>query len=267
MQYALPILLFVGLGLLAGLLLSIFSGIFAVEQDQRAVAVREALPGANCGACGYSGCDAYAEAVANGEAKTNCCIPGGDKVSRDISEILGVPFEDVVEQTATVRCNGCIGATIDKYDYTGEASCAASNMYYNGKKLCTAGCLGLGDCVKVCQYGALSIKDGIAVVDRDLCTGCKMCVSACPNGLIEVFDSTKRVEVICSSHFNAKQTMTMCKNGCIACKKCERTCQYDAIHVIDNHAIIDHEKCTQCGECIEACPRKCIHLLDPARTA
>lgn len=261
MEYLVPILLFVGLGLLAGILLTVFSRVFAVEQDERAVKVREVLPGADCGACGYAGCDAYAEAVAKG-AKPNACIPGGTDVARQVSEIMGVAFEGVAAKKATIRCNGNCHVTSDKYVYTGEPTCAACNVLYSGRSTCTSGCLGFGDCAKVCPYGAITVADGVAVVNRQLCTGCGLCVKACPNGLIEVFDETQKVEVICSSVFNTKATLAICKNGCIACKKCERTCPSDAIHVKDNHASVDHDKCTGCGACVEGCPTHCIHILD-----
>ena len=219
MQYVIPVLLFAGLALLAGVLLSVFSKVFAVEQDERIPLVRDALPGANCGACGYAGCDAYAEAVVKSGAKLTACVPGGTATAKKIGEAMGVDAGPVAVMKAVVRCNGVCGAVTDKYDYQGAASCAASNMFYSGKKTCTAGCLGLGDCL------------------------------------------ARAVEVVCSSHFNAKETIKMCKMGCIGCRKCERTCPSDAIHVIDNHAVVDHEKCTACGACVEACPRKCIVKL------
>lgn len=261
MEYLVPILLFAGLGLLAGVLLTVFSRVFAVKQDERAEKIREVLPGANCGACGYAGCDAYAEAVAKG-AKTNACVPGGQKVAEKISAIMGVSAEAVQPKKAAVRCNGNCSVTSDKYIYAGESTCAACDTLYSGRSSCTSGCLGFGDCTKVCPYGAISVKDGVAVVDRSLCTGCGLCVKVCPNGLIETFPEDQKVEVLCSSVFNTKATLAICKNGCIACRKCERLCPNDAIHVKDNHASVDHEKCINCGTCVEGCPTHCIHFLD-----
>ncbi|MGI5894284.1 MAG: RnfABCDGE type electron transport complex subunit B [Candidatus Merdivicinus sp.] len=260
MDYLIPILLFVGLGILAGVLLTVFSRLFAVEQDERAVQAREALPGANCGACGYAGCDAYAEAVANG-ARTNACIPGGDAVAKKLSAIMGTAFEDVVEQAAAVRCNGNCGVTQEKYEYAGEMTCEACSKLYGGRGSCPSGCIGLGDCVKVCPFHAISVQNGVAVVDRSLCTGCGLCAQTCPKHLIEIFDATKKVEVLCSSPLNGKATMAACKAGCIGCKKCERTCEQGAIHVENFHAVIDHNKCTNCGACAEGCPTHCIHIL------
>ena len=170
MEYLVPILLFAGLGLLAGVLLTVFSRVFAVKQDERAVQVREVLPGANCGACGYAGCDAYAEAVAKG-AKTNACIPGGQAVAEKVSAIMGVAAEAVTPKKATVRCNGNCNVTSNKYIYTGEPTCAACDTLYSGRSACTSGCLGFGDCARVCPYGAISVKEGVAVVDRALADG------------------------------------------------------------------------------------------------
>ncbi len=260
MEYIIPIVLFICLGLLAGVLLTVFSRVFAVEQDERAVKVREVLPGANCGACGFAGCDAYAEAVANG-AKTNACIPGGDSVSRQISAIMGSAYEDVAEQVAVVHCSGTCGVTGKKYEYAGEMTCDAVSRLYGGNGACPSGCIGLGDCVKACPFGAISVKDGAAVVDRSLCTGCGLCAKACPKHLIGLFAAEQRVEVLCQSPLNGKATMAACKAGCIGCKKCERNCPSGAIHVQNNHAVIDHEKCTGCGACAEGCPTHCIHLL------
>ena len=262
MEYLLPIIIFAALGLLAGILLSVFSKIFAVEKDNRIDKIKEVLPNANCGACGFSGCEAYATAIVNDGAKTGLCIPGGDATSQKISDIMGVAFEDIIECKAVVRCNGKCNVTKDKYIYEGADSCAASNALYSGKKQCTAGCLGLGDCVKACKFEAIKIIDNVAVIDREKCTGCGMCKEACPNDLISINAEEKNVEILCSSHFNAKETIKMCKNGCIGCGKCAKICPFDAIVVDKNHAIIDHDKCTACGKCIEVCPVSCIARLD-----
>lgn len=257
--FILPILIFVGLGLLAGVLLSIASALFVVKTDEKAEKVRAALPGINCGACGYAGCDAYAKKVAHGGAKTNLCVPGGDAVAKEISEILGVEYEDVEEQMAFVRCNGKPDATSDRYEYAGTKTCEACNTFYSGKGLCDYGCLGFGDCVSECKYDAIHVIDGVAVVDRELCVGCGMCAKKCPKGLIEIVPLTTKVHVACANCENGRETRKVCANGCIACRKCEKTCPHDAIHVDDNLARIDYTKCTSCGACVEVCPVGCIH--------
>lgn len=260
-----PVLLFVGLGLVAGLLLSIFSKVFAVKTDERIEEVTSLLPGLNCGVCGYSGCADYAKHIVSDGAPTNRCVPGGDKTSMKISEILGTEFQDVAERTAFVACGGKVpSATSDAYDYQGEPTCAACNMYYEGKGVCNYGCIGYGDCMKQCAYDAISIIDEVAVIDPLKCTGCTMCTKACPKQIIHMRDAVKRVFVACSSCETGRATIQTCANGCIACKKCEKVCPHDAIHVINNVAVIDYDKCTGCQECAQVCPRHCISVVDEA---
>lgn len=263
MQILIPVLIFLGLGILAGLLLSIFSKIFAVKTDARVSQVVAALPGLNCGVCGFTGCANYASEIVHNHAATNRCVPGGDAAAKAISEVLGTEFEDVTEQKAFVSCNGKVpDATHDLYVYQGEPTCAACDMFYRGKGVCDFGCIGFGDCVKQCAYDAIHIKDEVALVDSEKCIGCSMCAKACPKDLIHIRDAVKQVFVACSSCNNGKLTVQKCQNGCIACKKCEKVCPSDAIHVINNIAVIDYDKCTNCHECVKNCPRHCINVAE-----
>lgn len=257
-SYVLPILVISISGLLAAIILVIASKFMAVKVDETFEAVRECLPGVNCGACGYAGCDEYAHKVAAGGVKTNLCVPGGDETSKKISQVLGVEFEDVVEQAAFVRCSGDCGATDYIMDYRGRQTCAACNNFYQGRGSCSHACLGFGDCVRVCQYDAIHIENGVAVVDREKCTGCGMCARECPNDLIAVADATKVYYVGCSSTDKGAFTRKVCSNGCIGCKKCERTCQHGAIKVENNLASIDTTLCVNCGECFGVCPTGAI---------
>ena len=257
-----PVLIFIGLGVVAGLLLSIFSKIFAVPNDERIDAVRECLPGLNCGVCGYSGCDNYAAAIVKDGARTNRCVPGGDEAAKKISAVLGTEAEDVIETAAFVACGGCVPeVTSDMYDYQGEKTCAACNLYYKGKGVCDYACLGFGDCAKQCSFGAISFENGIASVDPAKCTGCTMCTKACPKNLIHIRELAKNVAVTCSSRDPGKIVIKKCSHGCIACKKCEKVCPNGAIKVENNVASIDYSKCTNCHACVEACPRSCINLI------
>lgn len=261
-QILIPVLIFIGLGLLAGILLSIFSKIFAVKTDEKVEEIIAALPGLNCGVCGFSGCENYANELVKNDVATNRCVPGGDSASQKISTILGKDFEDVIETIAYVRCNGQVPhATNDSYIYQGEKTCAACNMYYQGKGDCDYGCIGYGDCMKECQYGAISIVDEIAQIDPALCKGCTMCVKTCPKNLISIREATKKVYVECSSCNNGKTTIAKCQHGCIGCKKCEKVCPSGAITVTNNLAKIDYEKCTNCLACAENCPKKCITVI------
>ena len=261
MTILVPVLLLAGIAVICAVLLTLSGIFFAVKEDKTAVAIRQCLPGANCGACGYSGCDGYAKALSKGEVEaTNLCIPGGERTATEIASLLGVAAEEVVEQVAYVACNGKCGAVERKYEYQGRKSCRIANLSYGGDKFCTSACLGYGDCVKVCPQNAIHVEDGVARVDPRKCIGCGICVRECPNRIIRLVDDTVRVVVECSNHDKGAITRKSCSNGCIGCMKCEKTCPHGAITVKNNLAVIDYDKCTGCGACHDACPVKCIHL-------
>lgn len=259
-----PILILTGIALICAVVLTFSNVLFGIKDvDKTAQQIRECLPGVNCGACGYSGCDGYAKALSDKSTdKTNLCIPGGDTVAKDIANILGIEAENVVEKVAYVACNGKCGFVERKYEYQGPKNCVAVNISYSGDKTCTSACLGYGDCVKVCPQGAIYIKDAVARVDREKCIGCGICVRECPNHIIKLINDTTKVDVECSNHDKGALTRKFCANGCIACKKCEKTCTHGAIKVIDNLATIDYSLCTGCGECVSVCPVHCIHEYD-----
>ena len=253
-----PAVIVGGIGLICAIVLVVAAKVMALPADELFDSIRAELPGANCGACGYAGCDDYAKAVAHDGAKTNLCVPGGAGVAAKVSAAMGVAAESVEAKYAVVRCSGNCYATDSVMDYKGKQSCAACNFFYQGKGSCSHGCLGYGDCINACQYGAISIVDGIAVIDKAACVGCGMCAKACPNQLITVIPASSTVYVGCSSHDKGAYTRKVCKNGCIGCKKCERTCEHGAITVTDNLASIDPEKCVNCGNCVTACPTGAI---------
>lgn len=250
------------IGLISAIVLSVASKVMAVPVDERFGPVRECLPGANCGACGYAGCDAYAQALISGECtKGNLCVPGGADAANGISAALGIAVEDVKPMIAVVKCNGNCDNTSDKLEYKSAKTCKGAKLFFGGKGTCTYGCLGLGDCVAICPQNAISIKNGIANIDPELCIGCGMCAKVCPNFVIEVIPSDSKVRVTCNSKDKGAVAMKACKASCIGCMKCQKICQFDAITVVDNLAHIDQEKCTGCGACVEQCPKKCIHII------
>ena len=249
------------IGILCAAMLVVASKLMAVKEDERFPKVRECLPGANCGACGYAGCDGYAKAlVDDSSVPANLCVPGGEGVARELSDALGVEFAEVEAKAAVVHCLGDCDATEDAVDYKGMESCAAAKMIFGGKGKCGYGCIGLGDCAEACPQDAIYISKGIAMVYPPECIGCGICVRTCPNSLISLHKTTSTTVVSCSNRDKGAATRKACSNGCIGCKKCEKACQFDAIKVKNNLAEIDYEKCTSCGECVKVCTTGCIKI-------
>lgn len=248
-------------GLLIGLLLGVAGKIFAVEVDEKETAVRELLPGNNCGGCGMAGCDSMAQAIAKGEAPVNGCPVAGPEVAKKIAAIMGVEENASMREVAFVKCHGTCDKTNRKYDYYGIQDCRKLALIPGkGEKKCDYGCMGYGSCVSVCQFDAIHIKDGVAVVDKEKCKACKKCINVCPNHLIELVPYDSVYHVACSSKDKGKEVKEACDTGCIGCKLCEKQCQLDAIHVEDNLAKIDYSKCKQCGACAAKCPSKIITM-------
>jgi len=247
-----------GMGAIFGLVLTFASKKFAIIEDERLSLAREALAGANCGACGYPGCDAYAEAVIKGEAEINLCTPGGQKTLEALSDVMGAKAEQTEAKVARVFCQGETGVVKQRYVYNGPQTCHIAVGMAGGPSMCAWGCVGLGDCVRVCRYDAMKIENGIVVIDEDKCTACGMCVKECPRSVIKLLPKKALVAARCQNAAAPRDARAVCDKACIACKRCEKACQFDAIHVINNCAVIDPLKCTQCGECVNVCPTKCI---------
>ena len=262
MDILIPILIVAGIGLLAGVILAVASVVMAVPKDEKAEAILEVLPGANCGACGFSGCSGYAAALSKGEAKAGLCSPGGEACAKACAELLGVGDVAVEKKTALVHCMGSYDMTSDKMNYDGIHSCSASTFLAGGITSCRFGCMGMGDCAAACPYGAISVCNGMASVNPEKCRGCSQCVAACPKGLISFVPLKKQAVVRCSNCDKGAQTMKVCKIGCIGCGKCMKACEYGAVKVQNFCAQVDPAKCVGCGKCVEACPRHIITLLD-----
>ncbi len=245
------------LGLFFGLLLAISSKIFAVHKDERVDKITECLPGANCGACGYAGCSNLASAIVEGKAPTNSCNVGGAEAAVKIAAIMGVDAVAPKKLTAYVKCTGGNRAK-RKYDYDGINDCVAASKIAGGPLECAYGCLGLGSCVGVCEYNALRIEDGVAVVHAENCRACGKCVAICPRHLITLEEDPHDIKISCSSHLKGVYLRKICDIGCIGCSLCARTCPQQAITIVDNLAMIDYTKCISCGECVKVCPR---HLI------
>lgn len=249
-------------GLVSGILLALASHFFRVEENETVKRVRECLPGANCGACGYVGCDDYAAAIAGGDAEPNLCIPGGESAAKGIAEVLGIEVSAVDSKVAFVNCDGNCKAAEHKAEYIGISSCKAETMLYGGDMACRFGCLGKGDCAAVCPVNAICIKDDVARINVNLCIGCGKCANSCPKHIISLVPKTAKALNMCNNKEKGADARRNCKNACIGCKKCEKICQYGAIKVENNLAVINFDKCTGCGECVENCPAKCLKKAD-----
>lgn len=256
-----------GLGLVFGLILAAASRVFAVEEDPRKELLEEILPGANCGACGFAGCSAYADALIAGTTVVGACPVGGVEAAQKMASVMGVTNIGAgVRQVAMVRCSGN-GSEHIRYNYEGIQSClAASRLPAGGPLACRYGCLGYGSCAAVCDFDAISVSNGAATVDTDKCVGCLKCISACPRSLITVVPYGSEVILQCSSHDKGVFTRSVCEDGCIGCGLCARACPNGAITVEDNLATIDYYKCTSCGVCIKTCPQKLIRRASEERT-
>ncbi|HZK19418.1 MAG TPA: RnfABCDGE type electron transport complex subunit B [Treponemataceae bacterium] len=248
-----------------GILLGVFKKIFYVPVNKKIAKIVGVLPGANCGACGYPGCDAFAAAVAAGEAPVSGCSAGGPDVTTQIATVLGINAESQ-KMVALRTCQGSKTKAQDKGMYLGVQTCsAAKTIGIYGTKLCSYGCMGFGDCVDVCSFDSLHIgEDGLPIVNYNTCTGCGMCVTACPQDImILVPQERKGAITLCVNRNPVKRVLLkQCKTACIKCGKCERVCEYDAIHLINGIPIVNYEKCTSCDDCIKACPTKALSLVE-----
>ncbi|MDR3255900.1 MAG: RnfABCDGE type electron transport complex subunit B [Synergistaceae bacterium] len=259
-----PVLVLGSLGLLFGMLLAFASIKFYVETDKRMFMIRTILPGANCGGCGFPGCDGYADGIVSAGAKTNLCAAGGADLASGIAKIMGVESEISAPMRAFLKCKGSPDASKKIAVYEGIDDCRSAAILPGGSpKACPFGCIGFGTCVKVCIFGAISMIDGLAAVDPGKCVGCGACVSACPKSVLALSPKTSNVQVLCNSNWKGPDVKRVCSAGCIGCGLCAKNCQAGAITVERNIALIDGSKCTNCGACLAKCPAKCIGYLIP----
>lgn len=262
------------IGLVAAAILFVVSRKFAVYEDPRIAQVAEVLPQANCVGCGYPGCSGFADAcVKAGSLEGKLCPVGGQAVMSRVASILGLDAEESEPRVAVVRCNGTCANRPRLTRYDGARSCAIMAATYGGETGCSYGCLGCGDCVAACQFGAIRInaETGLPEVDEDKCTACGACAKACPKQVIEIRPKGKksrRVYVRCVNKDKGAVTRKACETGCIGCGKCVKTCPFEAITLANNLAYIDPAKCKSCRKCVEVCPQHAIIDLNfPPRKA
>ncbi len=252
------------IGFFLGLLLGLFKKIFAVKVDPKIQMVRDALSGANCGGCGYAGCDAFAEAVVEGKAPSSGCVAGGAACAEAIAGILGGGETASTPKIAFLACNGTKSAAPEKGNYIGIKTCRAANLVSSGTKKCSFGCIGFADCVEECPFDALYMGgDGLPVVDAEKCVGCGKCVKSCPKNLFRLIERNFRGAIArcsCRSE-NKAQIRKDCSAGCFKCGICVKKCPEGAIALVDGLPLVDGEKCTSCGECVKACPDGVLELM------
>lgn len=247
------------LGLILGFLLALASKKFSVKTNPQLTNLSEALPGTNCGGCGFASCYSAAQSLVDDKAEDFNCIAGGQEVATNISKIMGMELEIKDPKIAIVKCLGGKKEAKGKYNYFGVKSCLAANKLNEGPKACTYGCLGFSDCVVACPFDAIKLNENhIPVVNREKCTGCGKCIKACPRDIIEL-NSPKSTQIIwCNSHDKGVIVKDICTVGCIACNICVKNCPFEAITMENFLAKIDYEKCTHCGICIQKCPHGTI---------
>lgn len=245
------------LGLAGGSLLVLASKFMAVQEDPRIVRVADCLAGANCGGCGYAGCADYAEAIVKDGAKTYLCAPGGPKAAAAINQIMGETGGAGKAKKAFVACSG--GESCEKRaDYQGVESCAAATGVSGGPLACSVGCLGFGDCMESCRFDAISLAGGKALIDQEACTGCGVCTSVCPRGLISLRETVKAPLLACANKERGAAVSKICKSGCIGCGICVKNCPEKAVTLENNLPVFNPEACKGCGICVEKCPK---HVL------
>ncbi|MDR1506582.1 MAG: RnfABCDGE type electron transport complex subunit B [Treponema sp.] len=253
------------LALLLGLALGFFKEFFRVPEDPLKGKIRDVLPGANCGGCGFPGCDGYAAAVAEGGDITRCTA-GGKAVADQLAAIMGVAAAEITAMVPVCCCLGGEGVGIPRGIYNGLKTCRGAKLT-GGTKLCSWGCIGFGDCVQVCRFGALSMgKDGLPRVDRAKCTGCKVCVTECPQGVLKVVPRDKQITLaLCSNRSPIRSAIRKtCRVGCIKCGICVKNCPEQCIALEDGIPVVNYEKCSACGTCEQKCPTKIMRVFGKA---
>jgi electron transport complex protein RnfB len=250
-----------GLGLIFGVGLAFASRLLYVRKDERLEAIEAALPGANCGACSFPGCAAYAAAIVGGEVALDACTVGGVETAKKIAGVMGVEYAGSAGQkmVTQVHCRGGRNNAQYGFEYEGVEDCNALYALYGGNKLCKFGCLGLGSCIRVCPVDAIHYDDqGLVWVNKEICISCGQCLKVCPTGVMRWVPYEADLIVACNSTDKGGAVRKYCKVGCIACKLCEKKSPEGGYHVEDNLSRIDYQVSGERKEGAAACPTKCI---------
>ncbi|OGQ05855.1 MAG: hypothetical protein A3F82_06040 [Deltaproteobacteria bacterium RIFCSPLOWO2_12_FULL_44_12] len=256
------------LGIFFGFALAATARRFYVVVNPNIEKIHRWLPSANCGACGFAGCQAYAEAVVeHQEVPSNLCIPGGKETAEIVAELAGKAPGLVEDRVALLRCHGTTAYVKTQANYLGIQTCAAASLVFGGPRACKNGCLGLADCVRACPFDAMRIgRFGIVEIDAEKCTGCGLCIPACPKKILELYPRLHRIELSCVAREKASAVRAKCLVGCTTCLKCINVCPAKALSFDDVTIHIDHQACITygptCGEaCVDICPTFVLHRL------
>ena len=250
----------VGLGFLAALGLAVASRVFFVKMDPRVATIADILPGANCGACGYGGCNSFAQAIVSGEGKIEACSAIDEEGAHAIADIMGIMYTESEKERAIVLCRHTEGGVKSTFEYMGIPDCRAANLVGGGgPQACHYSCIGLGTCAAVCPFGAIEMSpDGLPLIDPKKCTACGICVAECPKDVIVLAPISSAVSVHCSSKDKGAAVKKVCSTGCIGCAACVRVCPFEAMTLENNLAAVNYSKCRVCGLCVSVCPTNSI---------
>jgi RnfABCDGE-type electron transport complex B subunit len=251
------------LAFVLGLALGFFKQFFAVKEDPLIGEIKGILPGANCGACGFPGCEGYATALAEKKAAISKCPVGGSTAAEKLAALIGGDA-DVKPQVAVLACRGTKDKAIDRGKYIGVKTCRAAKIATGSIKACTWGCQGFGDCAKVCQFGAITMgEDGLPIIDPAKCTGSRLCSVECPQHIIKMVPKELSGAMPLCSNVNVlrSQVSKNCKNGCIKCELCVKNCPEKCLTMVNGIPVVDYAKCSSCGTCTQKCPVKVMKLF------